>query len=475
MAADEDPFDLIKKGNAFEGASDHWRAAEFYSRASVCLKSRADDLSFQIRSSSNSGQSDEAAVGEKRKVISLFRAQSLEYMYKARHCLLEALRFENEQDRSNTLEVAKTGSGSLDPLFSLIAEEERTKRAVIFNTLFTGIWEERDSEKPDVAEVGTQADTTLLVDETGAGSSEQTNGSEEIKGNRIETDEDAERIDATTSSQADNTARNPNPNNNIDDRQQDIESRLAQLDSSLLPNVPPPFISGSRTSGCTDGKLEDIQRGLKGLGVYVPDSSGKRSDLLHENLSADDQVKLIIQQAQDEVRVEKGLHNEQSGESNDFVNTSGLDDSSVIGEDDSMFEGFEDDEDDDMNIETLLAKAESLVKKTDDEVIAGGEHSTSELIRIRKVQALLLETRLCLEMVQSQKSSEEEVKPTTEAEEGTKDKDQDETDDDDEDDKSRESNNDNENNGSDAAARKKANELIGNANDCLTKLMKEWK
>ena len=36
---DEDPFDLIQKGNAFEAASDHWRSAEFYTRASKSLRS----------------------------------------------------------------------------------------------------------------------------------------------------------------------------------------------------------------------------------------------------------------------------------------------------------------------------------------------------------------------------------------------------------------------------------------------------
>ena len=93
MAAEEDPSELIKLGSAFEKASDNWRSAEFYSRASTCLRTRADDLSSQIR---GGGHGD-------RKVVSLFRAQSLEYLYKARHCLLEALWFENDQDRSRTV------------------------------------------------------------------------------------------------------------------------------------------------------------------------------------------------------------------------------------------------------------------------------------------------------------------------------------------------------------------------------------
>ena len=76
--------------------------------------------------------------------------------------------------------------------------------------------------------------------------------------------------------------------NGIDDRQQSIEARLAELDTSLLPNVPPPFISGSRTSnGDNQNRLNEIQKGLKGLGISLPDNSGKK-DLISDNLSQEE-------------------------------------------------------------------------------------------------------------------------------------------------------------------------------------------
>ena len=75
-------------------------------------------------------------------------------MYKARHCLMQALQFENDQDRSNTLEVAKSGVGSLDPLYSMISDEEGRKRRLIFETLFTS--GSIDSDDGDVEESAVQ-------------------------------------------------------------------------------------------------------------------------------------------------------------------------------------------------------------------------------------------------------------------------------------------------------------------------------
>ena len=46
MEKDEgDPFVLIEKGNALAAASNHWAAADLYSQAATCLRSRADNLS----------------------------------------------------------------------------------------------------------------------------------------------------------------------------------------------------------------------------------------------------------------------------------------------------------------------------------------------------------------------------------------------------------------------------------------------
>ncbi|EJK56241.1 hypothetical protein THAOC_23918 [Thalassiosira oceanica] len=154
-----------------------------------------------------------------------------------------------------------------------------------------------------------------------------------------------------------------------------------------MPKVPPPFISGSRTiASSSEEKLEEIQRGLAGLGVKIPENS-KDSELISDSLSPEDQVKMIIQQAKDEVQVERGRKVE---------NSKCADEDSYIDENDSMFLGFEEDEDDD--VDALIAKAENLI--AGDCPKDGSPHLThaNEVSCIRKVQALLLEARLSLEV-----------------------------------------------------------------------------
>eukprot|EP00581_Thalassiosira_minuscula_P028713 CAMPEP_0183754946 /NCGR_PEP_ID=MMETSP0739-20130205/3803_1 /TAXON_ID=385413 /ORGANISM="Thalassiosira miniscula, Strain CCMP1093" /LENGTH=608 /DNA_ID=CAMNT_0025991601 /DNA_START=6 /DNA_END=1829 /DNA_ORIENTATION=+ len=471
MATEDDPFELIQKGNAFEAASDHWRSSEYYGRASSRLRSRADDLSSQIRSDGN--PADAAAASEKRKVVSLFRAQSLEYLYKARHCLLEALRFENEQDRTRTREVAQTGTGSLDPLCSMIDAEECERRRLVFERVFSaeglqGLVESKTEEAKD----GVAEDDAMKKSPSEAKQNDKQiideSAFEEEEGNAT-----LESPPAAPAAQINDNANNMSPqnptasnNNNVpsstsqsnaagvDDRRQSIESRLAQLDTSLLPNVPPPFISGSRTAAGGGGggnnddqsRIDEIRRGLGRLGVSLPDNNtGSRGDkkslLLPPNISAEDQVKLIIQQAQDEVRVEKGLHvvggegNESKNNTNGLIDATNIFnqdsfDDDIIDENDSMFEGYEDD---DYDIDALLSKAETLVARTSsgmglnggDGEGGGGEGGikcSSEIVQIKKVQALLLEARLCLEMERMPpKSSEEDTELSNNEPEGRED------------------------------------------------------
>ena len=455
---DDDPFNLIQKGNAFENSSDHWRSAEFYTRASISLRKRADDLSAQIRSSNNTD--DTKANEEKKKVISLYRAQSLEYMYKARHCLMQALQFENDQDRSNTLEVAKSGVGSLDPLYSMISNEEARKRRLIFETLFT-------SGSIDSDDGGVEESTVQKVDndEVAIQEGQSTNDTVESAA-KINSDTISSAQEATESS----TSTNPPPvsdTNGIDDRQQSIEARLAQLDTSLLPNVPPPFISGSRTSNGKDNnqnRLNEIQKGLKGLGISLPDNSGKK-DLISDNLSQEDQIKLIIQQAKDEARFEKGKHDDD--ESND--------DDDIIDENDSMFEGFIDEENEDYDIDTLLSKTEKLISGIDSSVNGKEGSSSSELLQITKIQAILLEARLCLEMVNNVKSLEPLMENNIEEhvtdEQGKKEVERSSNDDAKHEDEQPISSSDSET----LAAKEKARVLIQSAQDCLNNLLTHWK
>lgn len=431
MSAEDDPFELIKRGNAFESSSDHWRSAEFYSRASVCLRSRADDLSLQIRK----GGQDASAEVEKRKVVSLFRAQSLEYLYKSRHCLLEALRFENDQDRSRTLEVARSGTGSLDPLFTMISSEDINKRNETFRRLFSGCME--------ASVVGNQANAEQSV-----GESEQI---EEIKTGNTSGTLSSSMKESTPANSNKSSDKSSTSTDQIDGRQQSLESRLAKLDSSLLPNTPPPFESGSRScSGPTNkNRLDEIQRGLGRLGVSLPDGTSKR-DLLPDNSSAEDQVKLIINHAKDELHVERGMNMGEGTGPDEILDVSSFDDGYTIDENDSMFEGFADEE---YDIDVLLSKADSLVAKTGIKADGSGEFN-SELVHIRKAQALLLEARLCLEMVQAQSHDEGILLSESNEDEGYVQNDQ--------------------SSGSTLAAKKKARGLVVNVQYCVGELLKVW-
>ena len=393
-----DPFDLIERGNAFDSAYDHWRSADCYSRASTCLRDRADILSTQIKN----GDHDQSVVSEKRKVVSLFRAQSLEYLYKARQCLLKAMQFENEQDHSRMLDVVRLGSGSLDPLACMISSQDTEKRNLTFRRLF--------SRCTNMMEVGIQTNA--------------------------DNDADIDQINISSTT------------NQIDAHQQLLESRLAKLDSSLLPNIPPPVVFGSHNG--TKNRVEEIHRGLGRLGVSLPDSS--KRDILPDTLSTDDQMKLIINQAKDEVRIERGMHLETGYCSNilDASLSSSVDDN-VINENDSMFDGFEDEE---YDIDTLLSKTENLLAKTEINTNGESEIFYSELVQIRRIQALLLETRLCLETARSK--SNYTVK--THENEG-------------DDDECCVRNNDQ----STVAMKKKARSLAVCVQDCINELLNSWK
>mmetsp|Transcript_17184 Transcript_17184/g.29058 ORF Transcript_17184/g.29058 Transcript_17184/m.29058 type:complete len:432 (-) Transcript_17184:323-1618(-) len=359
MVEADDPFALIEKGNAFEAATNHWGSADMYSQASMCLRIRADNFSSQLTEDADANAKNQ----ERRKIISLYRAQSLEYLYKARHCFIEAVKFENDQDRNRMLEVAMSGKGRLDPLCSMISSEESERRRCIFQTLFSG--------QDDVKAKEVQRD-------------DEGNKGEEYLKDEAEIPVQNDTNERTIIKPAED---------NINNLQESMEARLAKLNSSLeknenIPEAPPPFISGSRSGGSSSdqSRLDNLQRGLKGLGVTLPDNCSNK-DFIPDNLSDEDQVKLIIQQARDEVMIEKGT---------DDDNEDGID------ENDSMFEGFEEEEDD---IESLLAKAENLVAKTTSEINGGMDQSNSsipsstvELAQLRKAQALLLEARLCLEI-----------------------------------------------------------------------------
>mmetsp|Transcript_16815 Transcript_16815/g.35287 ORF Transcript_16815/g.35287 Transcript_16815/m.35287 type:complete len:497 (+) Transcript_16815:102-1592(+) len=478
-----DPFDLIQRGNACEAASNRWGAADFYSRASVALRQRADTISSQLRQDCKSMSNKYKE--EKRKVVSLFRGQSLEYLYKARYFLMQALNFENDQDRNRALEVSKTGSGVLDPLCSMITVDESEKRRLIFERLFLmggdALMEGHKNKKDTVPRKEVTPRSTGRT-----GPPDMKDGIKGFEDFQHNNHERKEPLEAEESCQSEAEMTPSSAANEYDDRTQSIESRLADLNSSImksdLPNVPPPFVSNSRSTCRSDNqnRLEEIQRGLQKLGVSLPDEF-KNKDFLSENLSMEDQVKLIIQQTKDEVRVEKGIHMDPEANPDD-VDTN-VDD--LIDEDDSMFEGYEDEEDDD--VDALLMKAEKLIAKTSAEVGVTGELASSspEVAQIRKSQSLLLEARLYLEMEQAnmkvkkpaeafspeitdEKNSGSEAKNS---ETGEKNSDMDEQP------KAGISNDEEEaaNEDSVKSAREKARERIQNAEECLKEVLENWR
>jgi hypothetical protein len=250
---DEDPFDLIHKGNAFSSSSSHWAAADAYSRASLALLHRADAICDSAKRAPSPNKKKE----EEEKIISLYRTQSLEYFYKARHCLMEALTFENEQDRRNITEVASSGKGQLDPTCSFIGNEEEKRRRSIFERLFV-----------------------MPCPESCRG----------IK------------LDAAKSNSSPIKQENSSTCNKM-------YIEIPEAPSSLLPSIN----ASTRSSSSLDihnndsiHRLDDIRSGLQRLGVSLPDETNKAKPFIQKEISNEDQVKLlIIQQATDEVHIER--------------------------------------------------------------------------------------------------------------------------------------------------------------------------
>jgi hypothetical protein len=316
----------------------------------------------------------------------------------------------------------------------MISSEDSKKRNELFQRLFSGCTE--------ALEVGIQANAERDVGET---ERSEEDGTADTSGIHPPTS-----ISITESADVNLNECNNEPStttDQIDDRQQSLESRLAKLDSSLLPEVSPPVVSGSRNN---KNRLDEIQRGLGRLGVSLPDNTCKR-DLLPDNLSAEDQVKLIIDKAKDEVHFERSANMGEGNGLDKIIDASSSNDGCTIDENDSMFEGFEDDV---YDIDILLSRAESLAARTGDKADGSGEFH-SELAHIRKLQALLLEARLCLEMAQAKSPDELAYLSESNEDDGC-------------------TRND-EKSGATLAAKKKARVLVANVQDCIGELLKLWK
>ncbi|KAL7452763.1 hypothetical protein ACHAWC_004480 [Mediolabrus comicus] len=446
-----------------------------YTKASICLRSRADQLSSSSSSSTTTpiekdggtNTTDKKREEERRKIISLYRAQSLEYLYKARQSFIMAITNENDQDRQQLLDVAKSGTGKLDPTMSCITLEESEDRRAVFQTLFAGLLNEAGSEDDGKKKMEECCSKCKHINEP----KEERRPSTQMNDDVVK-DETIHPADNSIESME---ARLAKLNASLANNATSADNMTKNSNNSIPPNVPPPFISGSRSSynnGSDQSRLQNIHDGLKRLGVSIPNNNKASIITTTENLSEDEQVKLIIEQAQDEVRIER-----TEGRKHEIDNTSSVDSNNVldymneddddIDENDSMFDDYEDEEDD---IESLLMKAENLVAKTSAEIKGNMMSNTSsslpiskekvELAQLRKAQALLLEARLFLDMGSSAEEELDEGEDNNEKENGSSDKPT----------KHDPTNNDKKV----SSARIKAKERVEDADKCLKEVLLGW-
>jgi hypothetical protein len=332
MASEDDPFELIHRGNAFASSSSHWSAADAYSRATLALQHRAEAIGNSCTSSNKKNE-------EEQKIKALFTTQSTEYFYKARSSLLQAMAFENEQDRVNAAQATCSGA-TQEPMCFLIGSEEEDRRRQIFNRLFCT---SKSGVKASPSEEYTSAHTDLDID-------------------------------------------------------------IPALPTMKIAQVRKFSLQTSNDALCNDSeqRLNTIKKGLERLGVSLPDNDGKVASAIDRELSTEDQVRLVIQQAADEVRVEEHSNTSDSNQICDDIDD--------IDENNSMFEGYQDQIDDESDLDALLIKVEKMVASaaTREEKVSPNCANIDDKQRvtslechlqiIRDAQAMLLEARLCLEL-----------------------------------------------------------------------------
>ena len=161
--------------------------------------------------------------------------------------------------------------------------------------------------------------------------------------------------------------------------------------SSLLPVISTLQTEATETSvqrNNTDIRLDEIRNGLERLGVSLPHEKSVSS---LKRVSSEEQIKLIIQQASDVV------HHDRKSPQNELQS-----DESDINENDSMFEGYEDQLNDEDNLDAPLMTLEKVVVtagcKTEPDLTDTSNDKDNGLLMIQNAQALLLEAQLCIEM-----------------------------------------------------------------------------
>lgn len=180
--------------------------------------------------------------------------------------------------------------------------------------------------------------------------------------------------------------------------------------SSLLPTTT-SSVSNIIEKNDSQQRLNEIRSGLQRLGVSLPDE--QNTLIIKPEMSSDDLVRLVIQQASEEVLLEGNSDHLVKSIKQQTSDEVPLEESSkkqelhyndsLIDENDSMFEGFQDEPDDDLEalmikVDKMIesAKASSSSEKNDASDNQNDRFLDNQLRMIEHAQALLLQARLCL-------------------------------------------------------------------------------
>ncbi len=398
-----DPFALIEKGNSLESSRNKWGSSEYYSRAASSLLREYHTINRQVLVS---------RTKEKKKIAALYHDQYVEYLNKARQCLIGALMFEREEDLKRWGDsepmVDRISNGindeqQFDPFMNLLNDEEKEKRMNTFRRLFVSpytndaVTDHVPILKDDCNNKNPSAKVDIVENENDEVESIEHGTTAEIFANN-ENEILEKRL---------NSLESINNVLNHEKREEHLtlEQRLARLDSTLPE-------SSKRISD--DERLEKVKGGLNDLGVYVP--SHNIQNTLNEQMSDDEQIEMIISMAKDEAALDNkltgdGANNESVDE---LMKKSGIrfdlpschqDDDVLLDPNDAELAFWSSlDINDTVNEETT--KITDGGDRDDDDNDMYRLRDTEDFKRcINKIQQMLLQANVCLDEIDFTKSS----------------------------------------------------------------------
>lgn len=282
----EDPFALIEEGNRLEEEGKFWEAAEAFGRAFLAL----DELSSATRSKASEQRavcttSDNKDDFRKRikkavemeKIAALYKNQGMGYKNRAKGCVMSAIK---EEVPGEGIELA---------------EDILTKRRVIFQSLYACLGDLVSSPEPKEQQEERESNEMDL-------SADEPESLFDIPVAPVASNVDVEKKTADV---------------------YDLEARLANINSTIPSNLK-----------TEDERMADIQKSVKGLGGYVMPISDdiKRHTIKHEKpTTQEEQIKQIIEQAKDEVRLEDGRNIDKRDENiNKCVANIGVDEGNSL-------------------------------------------------------------------------------------------------------------------------------------------------